>query len=144
MTSQKENLFSFLAGLVFALGLGISGMTRPDVVIGFLDVTGEWNPSLLFVMGGAAGINFLLFHWILKRPGPLFGTRFHLPTRADIDARLILGAAIFGVGWGLGGICPGPGLVSSVSFAVPVVVFVVAMLVGMYLFRLYDQATQRR
>ncbi len=102
----------FVGGFVFALGLGISGMTDADKVLGFLNLAGDWDPALAFVMVGAIGVHLILYRLIVRRPSPLFGDRFHLPTRRDISPRLLTGAAIFGVGWGMGGFCPGPGLVS--------------------------------
>lgn len=127
---MKSNLASFGAGALFAIGLAISGMTKPSKVVGFLDVAGAWDASLMFVMMGAIAVYFVAHRWILKRSAPFFEGRFHLPTRKDIDARLVIGAAIFGVGWGLGGFCPGPGLVTAGSGSLPAVVFVVGATVG--------------
>lgn len=138
MNFVKDDLLSLAAGLIFALGLGLSGMTRPDVVLAFLDITGEWNPSLLFVMGGAILFNVATFRWILKRPGPLWRSKFHLPESPKIDKRLVIGSAIFGVGWGLGGICPGPGIVALTSLNTPFFVFMGGMVAGMWLFRAWD------
>lgn len=131
---MKSAFFAGLSGFLFALGLGISGMTRPDVVLGFLDVLGAWDPSLLFVMAGAAGVYFVLYRLVLGRGRPLLAGAFQLPTRRDIDERLIAGSALFGVGWGLGGICPGPGIVAATSLALPFLVFFGAMVAGMLLF----------
>ena len=138
------NIVIFLSGLVFAIGLGVSGMTQPAKIVGFLDFTGAWDPSLLGVMGGAVVVNFVLYRLIFKRPTPLFGSSFSLPTRRDIDARLLLGAALFGAGWGLGGFCPGPAVVSSASTASSVLTFVLAMLGGMFLFEQYERYRSRR
>ena len=99
-------LTSFISGMVFALGLGISGMTRPVKVIGFLDFFGAWDASLAFVMIGAIAVYFAAYHWSSKMSSPLLAADFSLPKRSDLDAKLILGAAIFGAGWGLGGFCP--------------------------------------
>jgi hypothetical protein len=132
----KSNLWAFAAGLLFGLGLIISGMTDPAKVIAFLDFTGVaggWDPSLALVMGGAVSIHFVLFRVITKRASPLFDTRFHLPTRTDLDPKLITGSAIFGLGWGLGGYCPGPGLVSVPSASIGAIAFVAAMTLGMWL-----------
>jgi hypothetical protein len=123
----------FLAGGLFALGLIVSGMTQPAKVVGFLDFAGAWDPSLAFVMVGAIGVCVPLFRWVLRLKGPLFLPQFALPTRRDIDRDLVLGAAIFGVGWGLSGFCPGPAIVSLGAGAVPAVVFVLAMILGMRL-----------
>lgn len=128
---MKAGLTAFLSGAVFAAGLALSGMTQPQKVVGFLDVAGDWDPSLAFVMMGAIGLNIVLFRFILKRTGPVFGGVFQLPNRKDIDPRLVLGAALFGAGWGLGGYCPGPGLVSLAAGGLPALVFVIAMSVGM-------------
>lgn len=132
---MKRSLPSYAAGaasgLLFGIGLAVAGMTRPEKVAGFLDFTGAWDPSLAMVMVGAIAVHLVLHRLVRKRPSPLFDTRFHVPTRKDIDPKLVLGAAIFGVGWGLGGFCPGPGLVSASSGATSALVFVGAMLVGM-------------
>lgn len=125
-------LAAFFFGVVFALGLGLSGMTQPEKVLGFLDVGGDWDPTLAFVMGGAVMVTLTVFPLILRRRASLFGERFVLPEKKDIDARLILGAILFGIGWGLAGYCPGPALVSLATLWVPVVVFVAAMGVGLY------------
>jgi len=126
-------LTSFISGMVFALGLGISGMTRPVKVIGFLDFFGAWDASLAFVMIGAIAVYFAAYHWSGKMSSPLLVADFSLPKRSELDAKLILGAAIFGAGWGLGGFCPGPALTSLASGAPAVLIFVAAMLVGMWL-----------
>lgn len=122
---------AFLAGALFALGLGIGGMTQPARVIGFLDVAGRWDPSLAFVMAGAVLTYGALFRVIRRRARPLLTPVFSIPTRRDIDGRLVIGAALFGIGWGLAGYCPGPGIVSLAAGTTPVLVFVTAMLAGM-------------
>lgn len=124
---------AFGAGGVFGAGLVVSGMVKPGKVIGFLDFSRHWDPSLALVMVGAIAVHMTLFRLILKRRSPFYDSRFHLPTRKDIDVRLVLGAAVFGVGWGLGGFCPGPGLVSVGAGVLPSLVFVIAMTAGMYL-----------
>jgi len=129
---------SFLTGLIFSLGLGISGMTQTQIVRGFLDITGEWNYSLIGVMSGAILVHGTLFYFIKKRSSPLLDTKFHVPNRKDIDARLIMGAALFGLGWGWAGICPGPGLVSLVSGDLNIVLFIASMLLGMGFFKLVE------
>jgi uncharacterized membrane protein YedE/YeeE len=130
---MKALLSSFVSGIVFALGLGISGMTRPIKVIGFLDFFGAWDASLAFVMIGAMAVYFIAFRSSRTMLSPLLAPDFALPKRNDLDAKLILGAAIFGAGWGLGGFCPGPALTSLASGALPVFIFALAMGVGMYL-----------
>jgi uncharacterized membrane protein YedE/YeeE len=124
-------LVSWLCGVVFALGLGVSGMTRPEKVLAFLDVGGRWDPSLALVMVGAIAVHATLRRAIVRRPAPLLAPAFALPARRDIDAALLVGAAIFGVGWGLAGLCPGPALTVLASGRLAAVVFVLAMLAGM-------------
>jgi uncharacterized membrane protein YedE/YeeE len=124
-------LVAWLCGLVFALGLGVSGMTRPEKVLAFLDIGGRWDPSLAFVMIGAIAVHAMLVRFILRRGAPLLCPTFALPTRRDIDVPLLAGAAIFGIGWGLAGLCPGPALTVLASGRLPAVAFVLAMLAGM-------------
>lgn len=128
-----KSLLSFISGVVFALGLGISGMTRPVKVIGFLDFAGHWDPSLAFVMIGAITVYFVAYRWIRMRSAPVLAEKFSVPQRTDVDRNLVVGAAAFGAGWGLGGFCPGPAITALASGAAPVVVFVAAMAAGMYL-----------
>ena len=124
---------ALLTGILFGLGLSISEMINPVRVIGFLDVFGRWDPTLVFVMGSALAVTLPAFTFILRRPRPLFDHRFFLPTQRDIDGPLIFGAALFGIGWGLGGFCPGPALAALASGAPAVSVFVLAMLGGQWL-----------
>jgi uncharacterized membrane protein YedE/YeeE len=124
-------LASFACGLVFAIGLALGGMTQPSKVVGFLDFTGAWDPSLAFVMGGALGVHALLGSFVRARPAPLYSATFSLPARSDIDTRLVAGSAIFGVGWGLGGFCPGPSLVALGGGMPAALVVVPAMVAGM-------------
>lgn len=119
------------SGSLFGFGVALSGMTRPEKVRGFLDFFHRWDPSLMFVMAGAVAVHAVAYRLITRRAAPLFAARFALPTRRDLDARLLVGAAIFGVGWGLGGFCPGPGIVSLVAGAPATVAFVLAMLAGL-------------
>ncbi|GLQ07698.1 DUF6691 family protein [Sneathiella chinensis] len=126
------NIIATLAGVLFGYGLALSGMVSPGKVVGFLDITGNWDPSLAFVMGGAVGVTFIAFRLLLKRPHPIFGDKFHVPTRQDIDSRLIIGAALFGIGWAVGGLCPGPAI-SSLAYAEPkILTFVLSMVVGIF------------
>lgn len=127
--------FSFLAGLLFGLGLLISGMANPAKVTGFLDITRQWDPSLAFVMGGAISIGFFAFRMAKKRQRPIFGDKMVLPTSSTLDKRLVGGAVLFGIGWGLAGICPGPGLVLLGAGELKGVGFVLAMIAGMWLFQ---------
>ncbi len=141
-TGWPADLAAAGAGALFAVGLVVGGMTDPGKVVGFLDFAGRWDPSLMFVMGGAVMVHFVLFRLVLKRPTPVFDAKFHLPTRRDVDLRLVLGAALFGIGWGLGGYCPGPGLVSIASGGVAPVLFVAAMAAGMWLQRSLDKSSK--
>lgn len=139
----------FLAGLLFSWGLVISGMTQPAKVIGFLDVGGDWDASLAFVMGGAVLVHSIAYRLMMKRPSPFFAHSFSLPDKRDVDRRLVLGSAFFGVGWGLLGYCPGPALVSLATGSSEVLLFVGSMLVSMALYsripaRLALRATQAR
>ena len=123
-------------GWLFAIGLGISGMTNVDIVIGFLNLRGAWDPSLLGVMGGAITVYALTLPLIKRRRDrPLHDIEFRIPTRSDIDARLVGGSALFGAGWGIAGVCPGPGLTSIASGALTAVLFVAAMLLGMFVYQ---------
>jgi uncharacterized membrane protein YedE/YeeE len=138
----------FAIGLVFGLGLVIAGMSDPAKVLDFLDLgaipTGGWDPSLAFVMAGAITVTFVGFKLVLRRPQPMFGGKFHLPTKTEIDARIILGPAIFGVGWGLAGFCPGPVFTALSTGGTAALMFVAAMLVGMASARwLADRAATR-
>jgi uncharacterized protein len=140
----KQVAASAAVGLLFGAGLGLSGMTQADKIIGFLDLSHEWDPSLAFVMLGAIAVHFVLFRLILRRPTPLFAQRFGIPTRADLTPRLVVGSGLFGVGWALGGYCPGPGLVSAATGAAPALLFVFSMLVGMRAFRSAEEAWTAR
>jgi uncharacterized protein len=124
---------AFAAGLVFGLGLIVSGMSDPGKVIGFLDITGRWDPSLAFVMAGAILVGFFAFLLAGRRARSFLGGAMHLPGREDIDRRLVGGSLVFGVGWGLAGFCPGPALVSLGGGYERAAVFVAAMLAGMLL-----------
>lgn len=128
---------TFLSGLLFALGLGISGMTQPQKVTGFLNFLGDWDPSLALVMAGGVSVYLVLHKLILRRARPIFGRSFFLPTGRDIDRPLLLGAALFGLGWGLVGFCPGPALVSTVTGHPAVLIFVLAMAAGMFAFEVF-------
>jgi uncharacterized membrane protein YedE/YeeE len=141
---MKPLLVSFASGLLFALGLGISGMTQPAKVIGFLDFTGKWDPSLACVMIGATMVHAILYRLIRHRSSPVFTSTFTVPTRRDIDLRLVGGAALFGIGWGIGGFCPGPALTSLPSGHLPVLIFVAAMIVGMYLYTFVESPRMHR
>lgn len=135
MTSDVEqkhlgamSLVGLVAGSLFGAGLVVGGMTDPARVQGFLDFTGRWDPTLAFVMGGAVVVHSLAYFAVKRRKAPVFTTSFQIPTRKDIDARLLLGAGLFGLGWGLGGFCPGPAITSLPFGGVSVLAFVVALL----------------
>lgn len=125
-------LVSFAAGLLFGIGLLVSGMGNPAKVMNFLDITGTFDPSLAFVMGGALLVTFFGYRVVLGQKRPLFDTKFHVPTKTAIDARLTGGAALFGTGWGLGGFCPGPAITALPLAATGTLVFVAAMLIGIF------------
>lgn len=132
-------LITFFSGLIFSLGLGISGMTQPQIVRGFLDVFGNWDPRLLGVMLGAIGVHALAFRITMKRNSPLLEASFQLPTKTKIDRRLTMGAIIFGLGWGWAGICPGPGLVALLSGDVRFMLFIGSLLIGMLTFQFIER-----
>jgi uncharacterized membrane protein YedE/YeeE len=125
-----RNFMAGLAGLVFGIGLVISEMINPAKVLGFLDVSGNWDPSLAFVMGGGLVTTFLGYRFVLSRSKPVFDASFHLPTNTAIDLKLVLGAILFGLGWGLVGLCPGPALAAITIGGSPLLIFVGAMLLG--------------
>lgn len=132
--NATAHLVTFLIGVLFALGLGLSGMTQPQKILGFLNLTGSWDPSLLLVMGGAVVTYFFSFQLIRRRQAPLLLEKFSLPTKREIDGNLVLGAMLFGAGWGIAGFCPGPALSMLVTGNQSVLVFVLAMTVGMFIF----------
>lgn len=125
-----NHLVTLLAGLVFGLGLAASGMTDPQKVLGFLDLTGNWNPSLLFVLGGAVGTSLLGFYLLKKRGKPLLADHFHLPGQTAITPSLLIGSAIFGIGWGISGYCPGPAVALIANPNWEALVFIPSLLVG--------------
>jgi uncharacterized membrane protein YedE/YeeE len=122
---------ALVAGVLFGVGLGISGMARPAKVLGFLDVAGAWDPSLAFVMIGAIAVHAVAVRVAKRRTAPFGGSAFHWAEKTSVDAPLVLGSALFGIGWGLGGYCPGPALVGAASGSVPAWIFVIAMILGM-------------
>lgn len=132
-------LLSLLSGTLFGAGLALSGMMDPSRVRGFLDIFGAWDPTLAFVMGGALVVMALAWFFQRRLSKPVAAERFELPATRLIDARLVGGAALFGVGWGLGGLCPGPALASLALKPFPAAVFVASMIFGMGLFRLFDR-----
>lgn len=141
--SFKTGASALVGGTIFGLGLAISGMTLPAKVVGFLDISGDWDPSLAFVMGGAVAVYAVGLRLVTRRTHPILGPRFLLPTRTDISPRLLGGAALFGLGWGIGGFCPGPALTSLVGGGTEALVFVGAMALGMALFGRVDRSIPR-
>lgn len=142
--SLTRGLVTVASGALFGIGLGMSGMTRPARIIGFLDVTGSWDPSLVLVMVGAIAV-YLPAYWIItRRKHPIMDVRFWLPTRTEIDTRLIIGASIFGIGWGIGGICPGPAIAAVGTGYAPYIVFAPAMALGMIVHNTVTSAVNSR
>ena len=133
------NLSALIAGLIFGLGLIVSGMANPAKVIGFLDLAGRWDPSLAFVMGGAIGVGVVGFALARRRTRSLLGAPMQLPASTELSKRLVLGSLAFGIGWGLAGFCPGPAIVSAAAGYSKAWIFVVAMVVGMMLFTLLER-----
>ncbi len=136
---MKKSIIAFTVGFIFALGLGLSGMTNPNKVIGFLDLFGNFDPSLIFVMVGAIAIHFIAYKIIRKRSTPLFETQWLVPTKKDITPALVFGSFLFGIGWALGGFCPGPALTSLGSFQVRPAIFIISMIAGMLIFKAIDK-----
>lgn len=129
-----QSLVSLIAGILFGAGLVVGGMTDPGKVIGFLDLAGRWDPSLAFVMGAALFVTLPVFQFIVRgRARPVLGSRFYLPTRTDLDPQLLIGSTLFGIGWGIAGLCPGPAIANLASGAPEVLAFVAAMIAGMWL-----------
>ena len=139
--TRQQSLVAFLSGALFAVGLVLSGMTQPSKVVGFLDFTGAWDPSLAFVMGGAIAINLVLYRLSGRRVTPLFAQTFQRPAIHTITPSLLVGSGLFGIGWGLAGYCPGPGIVSSVTSG-EALLFVATMTMGMALHRLWERARE--
>ena len=133
---MKAAIGAFLSGLVFSIGLAISGMTQPKKVLGFLDVFGEWDPSLMGVMVGAILIYSIAYRWVLKRQRPLLEEKLQIPEPKKIDRPLIVGAFIFGIGWGLAGFCPGPALTSLGTLQTTPILFCLGLFGGMFVFKL--------
>ena len=132
-------LFAFVTGLVFGIGLIVSGMANPAKVLGFLDLAGAWDPSLAFVMAGAIAVAAVAYAFAGQRTASLIGEPMRLPTSRTIDRRLLVGSVVFGIGWGIAGFCPGPALVALGAGKIKAAVFVAAMLGGMALFELHER-----
>jgi uncharacterized protein len=129
----KQAIASFFCGALFTTGLAVSGMTRPAKIIGFLDVFGAWDYSLVFVLASAVGVYYLTFQLVVKKKKPVLSARFLLPVRTDVDRRSVIGAVIFGIGWGISGLCPGPILATLSNGTSSVLILLVCMAAGLYL-----------
>ncbi len=134
---MSRNLAALAAGILFGIGLAVAQMVNPAKVLGFLDVTGSWDPSLALVLGAALVVTTISFRFVLRQPHPILDGEFRVPTGRDIDRRLIGGAALFGIGWGMIGLCPGPAIASLAYGRTESVVFAAAMIVGLYADRLF-------
>ncbi len=142
---MKVKLGAFLGGMVFGIGLAIAGMTQPAKIVGFFDFFGSWDPSLAFVMGGALLVYTPVYRWAVRTwQHPIWAPSFSLPTRTDIDWRLVFGSAIFGVGWGLGGYCPGPAFTSVGAGSREALIFGLAMLVGVGAYQIFTRLREGR
>lgn len=139
---MKRYFFIAVSGLLFGFGLSLSAMLDRHRILNFLDITGNWDPTLLFVMFSAVIVTVIFFRFILKRNLPVFDTGFRLPTRKDIDAPLVIGAAIFGAGWGLAGYCPGPGFAALTLGSYNAILFCLAYIAGFLLSRIYTRKIQ--
>jgi uncharacterized membrane protein YedE/YeeE len=139
----RPAILAYLSGALFGVGLAVSGMTQPAKVVAFLDVFGAWDPSLAFVMGGAIAVYMPLYRRVARMRSPILGSIFSLPTRKDIDAKLLIGAALFGVGWALGGFCPGPALTSVGTLSTSALVFVAALIAGSMTYQLLHERQVR-
>ena len=127
---MKKNISALIAGTVFGFGLIVSGMSNPDKVMNFLNVIGQWDPSLLFVLGGAVITTFIGYRFVLKRKTPILDSEFFLPTNTVVDKKLLIGAALFGAGWGMTGLCPGPAITGLAFGVLEPVVFIISMSIG--------------
>ncbi len=140
---MRQNTIALTVGLLFGFGLALSQMIDPARVLGFLDVAGTWDPTLLFVLGGAVGVTVIAFRFILRRPAPFHAPRYYLPTRQNIDPLLIGGSTLFGIGWGIAGFCPGPGITSLVLGSWNPVLFVISLVVGSFVYSRVANRTER-
>ncbi|MEM7127569.1 MAG: YeeE/YedE family protein [Chloroflexota bacterium] len=140
---MKQHIIALFAGILFGIGLAVSQMIDPARVLGFLDIAGTWDPTLIFVLGGAVGVTVITFRFILRRPSPFFADAFHLPAKKAIDRPLVVGSALFGLGWGIGGYCPGPGITALMLGSWNPVLFVGALVVGSFIYdRIFGQQHQ--
>ena len=144
MKTQLDAVSSFIVGLIFGIGLIFAGMTEPSKVIGFLDISGLWDPSLAFVMAGAILVGLVGFRFANHRTMNFLGGAIRLPTKTDIDKRLVVGSLLFGAGWGMAGFCPGPALVSLATGSSKAIIFVLSMIAGMALFESMERVLRAR
>lgn len=138
MKRLNANQAALLSGFIFGIGLVVAGMTQPHKVVNFLDIFGNWDPSLMFVMGGAVMLHMITYRIVRKKDHPLLVDKWHVPVKNQITKPLIIGALLFGMGWGLAGFCPGPAIVSIVSLELNSLLFVGSMLLGLGLFKILD------
>ena len=131
MTDKRSHVVAFISGLLFAIGLGVAGMTNPHKVLNFLDVFGDWDPSLALVMAGAILVYAPVYRRIKGEAAPKVAERFHWPTKQDVDAKLVVGSILFGIGWGIAGFCPGPAIVAASTGQASTLAFFAAMVLGM-------------
>ncbi len=141
---MQRIISSFAIGILFGIGLTIAQMVNPAKVLSFLDLAGNWDPSLAFVMGGGAGVAAIGYRLAWRRPKPFLADAFQIPARKDIDARLIIGGGLFGIGWGIAGLCPGPALASLSLGRSEVMLFTLAMAAGFALFEFYDRVVTKK
>lgn len=137
---MKKLLIALVSGLIFGFGLALAGMTDPQKVLGFLDIAGNWDASLLLVLGGAVSVTTIGFRLVFRRSAPVFDANFHLPHRNSIDKPLVFGSILFGTGWGISGYCPGPAIALLAAPGRETLVFLPAMIAGWLLYRLLDKA----
>lgn len=138
---MQRGFASLVSGTLFGAGLALGGMTNPARVRGFLDIFGDWDPTLAFVMGGAVIVMAVAWRFVPRMSEPVLAEQFHLPTKSDLTPRLIAGAALFGVGWGIAGLCPGPGIAALVIEPAAAAIFVLAMLAGMAVVKMFEGAS---
>jgi len=128
-----QSIVSFCVGAIFSIGLVLAGMTQPRKIIGFLDVFGDWDPSLVFVLASAVGVYFITFQLVMKRKSPLLAPKFLVPTSTDLELKLVIGGLLFGAGWGISGLCPGPALATLGTASASVITLMITMLIGFYI-----------
>lgn len=141
---MRVSIVAFISGVIFAIGLGISGMTQPQKIIAFLNINSKWSPALILVMASALLVSSATYFMVRKKMKPFIADHWSLPTNNAIDKALIFGSILFGIGWGLAGYCPGPAFVSLVSLQRPAFLFVASMLFGMFIFKIFKKVSTRK